>query len=43
MRIEELERMAQDGRSAYEQAIVELGLRAATGTVEVKPVIKGKN
>ena len=39
---EELERMAEDGRSAYGQAIVEVGLRAATATVEEKPVIKGK-
>lgn len=32
MSIEELERMAEDGRSAYEQAIIKLGLRAATST-----------
>lgn len=34
--------MVEGGRSAYEQAIIKLGLRAATATVEVKPVNKGE-
>lgn len=42
MRVEELETMAEDGRSAYEEDIVELRIRAATATVEETPVIKGK-